>query len=212
MFLGCICTPAGSRRPWIRAHPRDIGKVSLDVRGRAFSQRGSLVSLCGVWGGAKLDRRTLSNGISVVTAGDPSLPAILLLHGFPSSSSSFRDVIPRLSQTAYVIAPDLPGFGQSEAPSAASFSGFGEAISEVLTRLRVGPRVIYLHDYGAPVGLHVAMNEPDRVLGLIVQNANAHLTGLGPNWADTLACWERPDAENEAAATAHVVTRAASPA
>lgn len=85
-----------------------------------------------------------------------------------------------------------------------SFAAFGEAISELLARLSIGPRYIYLHDFGAPVGLHIAMQAPERVLGLIVQNANAHHAGLGPQWAQVQAYWTHPDAQNEAAATAHL--------
>jgi pimeloyl-ACP methyl ester carboxylesterase len=77
-------------------------------------------------------------------------------------------------------------------------------ILELLDRLAIGPRYIYLHDYGAPVGFHIAMQAPERVLGLIVQNANAHRTGFGPQWAETLAYWAQPNPENEAAATAHL--------
>jgi pimeloyl-ACP methyl ester carboxylesterase len=129
---------------------------------------------------------------------------VLLLHGFPSSARTFRDVVPELSQSAYVIAPDLPGYGESDVLPAASFPAFGEAISELLHRLAVGPRHIYLHDYGAPVGFHIAMQAPEKVLGLIVQSGNAHRTGLGPQWAATLAYGSQPTAENEAAATAHL--------
>jgi pimeloyl-ACP methyl ester carboxylesterase len=116
----------------------------------------------------------------------------------------FQEVVPELSQAAYVIAPDLPGFGESDVLPAASFPAFGQAISELLGRLAVGPRYVYLHDFGAPVGFHVAMQAPEQVLGLIVQNANAHRTGLGPQWAGTMAYWRQPNAENEAAATAHL--------
>ncbi len=148
----------------------------------------------------------LSGGteLSFLTAGEASRPAMLLLHGFPSSARTFREVIPELSQAAYVIAPDLPGFGASDVLPLASFPAFGQAISELLDRLAVGPRYVYLHDFGAPVGLHIAMQAPERVLGLIVQNANAHRAGLGPQWAATRAYWSQPNAENEAAATAHL--------
>src|SRR5688500_12266473 len=129
---------------------------------------------------ATRQRLRLSNGLelSVITAGDPANPALLLLHAFPSSANTFRDVIPTLAKAAYVIAPDLPGFGQSDVLPAASFPAFGAAISELLAQLEVGPRHIYLHDDGAPVGFHIAMHEPERVLGLIVENANAHRKGL----------------------------------
>jgi pimeloyl-ACP methyl ester carboxylesterase len=142
--------------------------------------------------------------LSFVTAGDASQPAVLLLHGFPTSSRTFRDVIPKLSQVAYVVAPDLPGFGASDVLPSVSFAAYGQAVSALLDRLAVGPRYIYLHDWGAPVGFHIAMQAPEKVLGLIVQNANAHRTGLGPQWADTQAFWSQPNAENEAKATAHL--------
>jgi pimeloyl-ACP methyl ester carboxylesterase len=148
----------------------------------------------------------LSGGreISVATAGDPASPALLLLHGFPSSARSFRDVMPRLAEVAYVVAPDLPGFGESDVLPSVSFPALAAAISEVLDSLRVGSRYIYLHDWGAPVGLRIAMEAPDQVLGLVIQNANAHRTGFGPGWKATLAYWSDPSPENEAAATAHL--------
>jgi pimeloyl-ACP methyl ester carboxylesterase len=151
-------------------------------------------------------RLRLSGGtdLSFVSAGDASKPAVLLLHGFPGSASYFREVVPALSQVAHVIAPDLPGFGESDVLPAPSFAGFGRAISELLDRLAVGPRYVYLHDFGAPAGFQIAMEAPERVLGLIVQNANAHRTGLGPPWAPVLDYWSHPNPENETASTAHL--------
>ena len=151
-------------------------------------------------------RMRVSGGteLSFLTAGDPSSPAVLLLHGFPSSANTFRDVIPTLAETSHVVAPDLPGFGESEPLPRPSFEAFGDVILELLAHLRVGPRFIYLHDFGAPVGFHVAMKDPDSVLGFIVQNANAHRSGFGPQWKDTIDYWSHPDAHNEAAATAHL--------
>jgi pimeloyl-ACP methyl ester carboxylesterase len=148
----------------------------------------------------------LSGGsqLSFITAGDKSKPPLLLVHGFPGSADYFRDVVPTLSQAAYVIAPDLPGFGESDVLPAPSFAAFGQAISELLDRLEIGPRYVYLHDFGAPVGFHVAMQAPERVLGLIVQNANAHQTGLGPPWDPVKDYWSHPNAENEAASTGHL--------
>jgi pimeloyl-ACP methyl ester carboxylesterase len=151
-------------------------------------------------------RLRLSGGteLSFITAGEASKPAVLLLHGFPSSARMFREVVPELSQDAYVIAPDLPGFGESDVLPEVTFPAFGQAISELLDRLAIGPRHIYLHDFGAPVGFHIAMQAPEQVLGLIVQNANAHRTGIGPQWAETQAFWSQPNRENEAAATGHL--------
>jgi pimeloyl-ACP methyl ester carboxylesterase len=154
----------------------------------------------------RVQRLRLSSGseLAFVTAGDRSKPAILLLHGTPNSSRMFRDVVPALADVAHVIAPDLPGHGESDPLPEVSFSEMGDAIAELLDRLEIGPRFIYLHDWGAPVGLHVAMQSPDQVLGLIVQNANAHRTGWGPGWAATQAYWAQPTPENEAASTAHL--------
>lgn len=151
-------------------------------------------------------RLRLSGGteLSFFTAGEASRPAVLLLHGTPNSSRMFREVAPALAESAYVIAPDLPGHGESEVLPAVSFSAIGQAICELLDRLEIGPRFIYLHDWGAPVGLQIAMQAPGQVLGLIVQNANAHRTGWGPGWAAQLAYWSQPNAENEAAVTAHL--------
>ncbi len=154
----------------------------------------------------KMERLRLSGGteLAYATAGETSRPAVLLLHGTPNSARMFRELMPALAQSAYVIAPDLPGHGESDALPAVSFAAIGDAICELLDRLRIGPRFIYLHDWGTPVGLQIAMQAPEQVLGLVVQNANAHRTGWGPGWAATQAYWAQPSAENEAAATAHL--------
>jgi pimeloyl-ACP methyl ester carboxylesterase len=152
-------------------------------------------------------RLRLSGGteLAFIAAGEPSKPAVLLLHGSPSSAQMFREVVPELSQYAYLIAPDLPGFGESDVLPQPSFSAMGQAIAELLERLSVGPRYIYLHDYGAPVGFHIALQAPDRVSGLIIQNGNAHRSGLGPQWYETQApYWARTTPEIEAAATEHL--------
>ena len=153
-----------------------------------------------------MQRLRLSGGseLAYVAAGDSSKPAVLLLHGTPNSSRMFREVVPALAQAAHVIAPDLPGHGESDVLPEISFASIGQAIAELLERLEIGPRFIYLHDWGAPVGLQIAMQAPEQVLGLIVQNANAHRTGWGPEWAATRAYWAQPNAENEAASIAHL--------
>lgn len=157
---------------------------------------------------ASLERHRLQlaggTDLSFVTAGDASKPALLLLHGFPSSSRTFAGVIPRLARVAYVIAPDLPGYGQSAPLPVPSFDAFGAAIQELLDHLMIGQRFIYLHDWGAPVGLDIAMRSPDQVAGLIIQNANAHRSGFGPLWEATFEFWANPTAENEAKATSHL--------
>jgi pimeloyl-ACP methyl ester carboxylesterase len=153
-----------------------------------------------------MDRLRLAGGteLAFITRGEASKPAVLLLHGTPNSSRMFREIVPALAQACYVIAPDLPGHGESDALPRVTFHAIGQAISDLLDHLGIGPRFIYLHDWGAPVGLQIAMQAPERVLGLIVQNANAHRTGWGPGWASTLAYWSQPNLENEAASTAHL--------
>lgn len=129
----------------------------------------------------EMKRLRLSGGaeLSFFTAGEASKPALLLLHGTPNSSRMFREVAPVLAQSAYVIEPDLPGHGASEVLPVVSFAAIGQAVSELLDRLEIGARFIYLHDWGTPVGLQIAMQAPEKVLGLIIQNANAHRTGWG---------------------------------
>lgn len=139
--------------------------------------------------------------LSYVMAGDASNPGLLLLHGYASSSRTFRDVIPALSRVAFVIAPDLPGYGKSDPLPAVSFAALSDAVTELLRHLEVGRRYIYLHDWGAPVGLRIAMQSPELVAGLIVQSANAHRTGFAPQWEATFAYWSDPTPENKAEAT-----------
>ncbi|WP_106814766.1 alpha/beta fold hydrolase [Microbacterium timonense] len=153
------------------------------------------------------ERLTLSAGteLAYLRAGDPAgSPSLLLLHGFPNSSRGFRDVIPLLARDAHVIVPDLPGFGESDPLATPSFAAFADAIRELLAHLAIGPRLLYVHDFGAPVAFDLAMAEPDLVLGLVIQNANAHPTGWGPGWEATRAYWAAPDEHNTAAAMAHL--------
>jgi len=116
----------------------------------------------------------------------------------------FRDVIAPLSGSVFVVAPDLPGFGASDLPPEPSFDALARSIEELLSRLNVRRRFLYLHDFGAPVALRLAMQTPDLVEGLIIQNANAHRSGFGPQWADTFKFWAEPNAGNEKAATTHL--------
>jgi pimeloyl-ACP methyl ester carboxylesterase len=151
-------------------------------------------------------RLRLSGGteLSFVTAGDPSRPALLLLHGFPNSARMFQNVIRGLADVAFVIAPDLPGYGRSAPLPVASFAAFGAAITELLDHLGTEQRFIYLHDWGAAVGLQIAMQSPEVVSGLVIQNANAHRSGLGPLWKPVFEYWSKPNPENEAAAHAYL--------
>lgn len=142
--------------------------------------------------------------VAVRVLGDPDRPALLLLHGFPSSSASFRNVIEPLARDCYVIAPDLPGFGDSDPVERPSFSRFADVIDGLLTQLGVGSFHLYLHDFGAAVGLHLATRAPRRIRSLLIQNANAHESGMGPQWSATKAYWDDPTPEREAEATSHL--------
>ncbi|HVJ63318.1 MAG TPA: alpha/beta hydrolase, partial [Tahibacter sp.] len=129
---------------------------------------------------------------------------VLLLHGIPSSADVFRGIVDELAKVAYVIAPDMPGAGESEPLPDTTFAAFADAIADLLAYLRVGPRYLYLHDFGAPVGFHLAMREPDLVRGLIVQNANAHRTGFSAQWDPVEDYWAHPTARKEAEVTQHL--------
>ena len=140
--------------------------------------------------------------LAVRVAGDREKPALLLIHGLPNSSWYFRKVIGRLARDCFVIAPDLPGFGGSEPVERPSFSRFADLTDRLLTRLGVGPFHLYLHDFGAAVGFHLATRAPRRIRSLIIQNANAHESGMGPQWSPVRAYWNDPTPEREAEVTA----------
>jgi pimeloyl-ACP methyl ester carboxylesterase len=136
-------------------------------------------------------------------AGPSNAPAVVLLHGFPSSSHMFRNLIPQLAQRYHVIAPDYPGFGQSEAPDRAqfrySFERFAELTDALLTRLQVQRYAIYVMDYGAPVGYRLALRHPERITALIAQNGNAYAEGLEEFWDPIKAYWASGSAQNREA-------------
>jgi len=115
-------------------------------------------------------------------AGNPANPTILLLHGFPTSSHMFRNIIPKLAEKYHVIAPDYPGFGASEMPPADkfeySFAKIAKMMTSVLDHEKVGKYFVYLMDYGAPVGYRMFASNPQRVSGFIIQNGNAYEEGL----------------------------------
>lgn len=138
-------------------------------------------------------------------AGPASAPTIVLLHGFPTSSFMFRDLIPQLADRFHVIAPDYVGFGQSDAPSAAEFHYDFEALTAhvegLLDQLGLQSYVLYMQDYGGPVGFRLFARHPERVRGLVIQNANAYLEGVGdPAKQVFLPLWQKRNAETEAAA------------
>lgn len=115
-------------------------------------------------------------------AGDPAKPTILLLHGFPTSSHMFRDLIPKLSDDFHLIAPDYPGFGQSSMPKTDEFSYTFENLADLIDKFTVAVGAskysLYVQDYGSPIGFRLAVKHPERVQGLIIQNGNAYESGL----------------------------------
>lgn len=133
-------------------------------------------------------------------AGDPQKPAMLLLHGFPTSSHMFRNLIPQLADDYHVIAPDLPGFGFSDAPDHGSFSYTFENVAKVMgdfvEQIGLKKFAIYIFDYGAPTGLRIALRFPDRISAIISQNGNAYVEGLSKDWAPIRTYWENPTRQN----------------
>jgi pimeloyl-ACP methyl ester carboxylesterase len=133
-------------------------------------------------------------------AGDPSAPVVLLLHGFPTSSFMFRELIPRLADRFRVIAPDLPGFGFTEVPEERkytySFDALARTMEAFTDALGLNRYAIYVFDYGAPTGLRLAMARPERVSAIVSQNGNAYEEGLGDAWGPIRKYWAEPTAEN----------------
>ena len=136
-------------------------------------------------------------------AGGGDAPVVLLLHGFPTSSHMFRGLIPALADRYRVIAPDLPGFGFSDAPARGSFSYTFAHLAEVIDRftevLGLGRFALFVFDYGAPVGFRIALKHPDRIAAIITQNGNAYEAGLSEGWNPIEAYWREPTAKNRAA-------------
>lgn len=136
-------------------------------------------------------------------AGASSAPAILLLHGFPTSSHMFRDLIPLLAPHFRVIAPDLPGFGFSDAPSTSRFTYTFERLADVIERfterLGLNRYAMYIFDYGAPVGLRLALRHPERITAIVSQNGNAYEDGLSEGWNPIQRYWADPSPEHRAA-------------
>jgi pimeloyl-ACP methyl ester carboxylesterase len=143
------------------------------------------------------------NKIFYREAGPKTAPAILLLHGFPTSSHMFRNLIPALAAQYHVIAPDLPGFGFSDAPDRKLFSYTFEHLAQVIGKfvesIGVKRHAIYIFDYGAPVGLRLALAHPERITAIISQNGNAYEEGLSAGWNPIQKYWQEPTAANRAA-------------
>ena len=136
-------------------------------------------------------------------AGNPQGPTVLLLHGFPTSSHMFRELIPALADGYHVVAPDLPGFGFSDAPDRASFKYTFDHLAEVIDHftelLGLSRYALYVFDYGAPVGFRLAIRHPERITSVISQNGNAYLEGLSEGWNPIQAYWKEPSPGNRAA-------------
>jgi len=150
-------------------------------------------------------QRALANGNTIFyrEAGAKDAPAILLLHGFPTSSHMFRNLIPVLAERYHVIAPDLPGFGFSDAPNRKTFRYTFENLANVIDHftqaMGLDRYAIYIFDYGAPVGLRLALAHPERITAIISQNGNAYEEGLSQGWNPIQKYWKEPTPANRAA-------------
>jgi len=145
-------------------------------------------------------------------AGRKDAPVVVLLHGFPTSSHMFRNLIPLLAERYHVIAPDYPGFGESGVPDRAAFpytfAEFAELVDGLLAKLGATRYALYVQDYGAPVGYRLALRHPERVSALIVQNGNAYEEGLRDFWKPIKAYWADPSPTNRAALRAGLTLQA----
>lgn len=134
-------------------------------------------------------------------AGDKEKPTILLLHGFPTSSHMFRNVIPALADKFHLVAPDYPGFGYSSMPLVDTFEytfdHLAEIVDKFVTQIGLERYSLYVMDYGAPVGYRIAVKHPEKIEALIVQNGNAYDEGLGEFWEPLRAYWSDPTEKNK---------------
>jgi pimeloyl-ACP methyl ester carboxylesterase len=150
-------------------------------------------------------RRVNVDGLNVFyrEAGPLDAPVLLLLHGFPSAGHMFRDLIPALADHFRVVAPDLPGFGQSDMPSrdkfAYTFARLAELIERFTEVMGLARFAIYVFDYGAPTGFRMAVRHPERIAAIISQNGNAYEEGLSDGWTPIRAYWQNPSEANRTA-------------
>ncbi|RMI28932.1 alpha/beta fold hydrolase [Nocardia stercoris] len=133
-------------------------------------------------------------------AGTPGKPKLLLLHGFPTSSHMFRDLIPHLADDFHIVAPDLPGFGRSDMPERDRFDYTFDHIAAIIDRFteiaEFDRYAIYVFDYGAPTGFRLAVAHPERITAIVSQNGNAYTEGLSDSWNPIRAYWESPTSAN----------------
>jgi len=132
-------------------------------------------------------------------AGDRGAPKLLLLHGFPTSSHMFRDLIPLLADRFHIVAPDLPGFGRSDAPRVNTFDSLAETIERFTDAVGFDRYAVYVFDYGAPTGFRLALRRPERITAIISQNGNAYVEGLSEGWNPIRAYWEDASEANRTA-------------
>jgi pimeloyl-ACP methyl ester carboxylesterase len=141
--------------------------------------------------------------VSYREAGREGAPKLLLLHGFPSAGHMFRDLIPQLTDDFHIVAPDLPGFGQSDMPPRDKFTYTFDHIADVIERftevIGFDRFAVYVFDYGAPTGFRLAMRHPERITAIISQNGNAYEEGLSEGWNPIRAYWQDPSPENRKA-------------
>jgi pimeloyl-ACP methyl ester carboxylesterase len=149
-------------------------------------------------------RKATIDGVNIFyrEAGPKDAPALVLLHGFPSSSHMFRDLIPQLGDHFHIIAPDYPGFGYSDAPPASEFGYTFDNITALVEKLvfnvlRLTRFSLYVQDYGAPVGFRIASRHPEAIEGIIVQNGNAYVEGISPAFEPLNAFWANRNTETE---------------
>ena len=141
------------------------------------------------------------NGLNVFyrEIGSDDKPVMLLFHGFPSASHMFRDLMPMLESRFHCIAPDYPGFGNTESPSrekfAYTFNHLAEVIDDFIEELHIDKFYMYVFDYGAPIGFRIALKHPEKILGIVSQNGNVYEEGLGPKWAARGEYWKNPSKE-----------------
>jgi pimeloyl-ACP methyl ester carboxylesterase len=193
LFAAMCCVALLTFAGATRAHHGDHGRAEASVTRYQFAKVG---------------------GVDVFyrEAGRRDAPVVVLLHGFPTSSHMFRNLIPLLAERYHVVAPDYPAFGQSGAPDRATFpytfAEFAELVDGLLGKLGATRYALYVQDYGAPVGYRLALRHPERVSALIVQNGNAYEEGLREFWTPIKAYWADPSPANRRALRAGLTLQA----